>query len=306
MLERVYLQALQRLVDKNLCGKTPFVIAIENGSLKCVKYILTSDWLHRHVDVRDFINADSLKTTIDRDQLDIAGFLVEDTDRFAAIIQIQIDANGRAYNVLEYSIALKKPEFVRIFVSVRIPGNERELYRSYKYFLQHYNVAYSGSSFDQTPIQRMLTMVSEDELVILTFGFVPSRKWFPWFHCYWNNLSARMALTCPWSMIAFAPRPPLIDAYLAARNAFKPPIGSNSIRSLSWPKLITRPSTIMTSFEFAWISNFNSSATFFTSSFSVLKSSSSVSTPVLHSPRRHRHNRTTTSATIHARKCVKN
>ncbi|CAF1190126.1 unnamed protein product, partial [Rotaria magnacalcarata] len=42
---------------------------------------------------------------------------------------------------------------------VRIPSDERELYRPYKYFLKHYNVAYSGSSYDQTPIQRMLTMV---------------------------------------------------------------------------------------------------------------------------------------------------
>jgi hypothetical protein len=42
---------------------------------------------------------------------------------------------------------------------VRVPGDERELYRSYKNFLKHYNVAYSGSSYDQTPVQRMLTMV---------------------------------------------------------------------------------------------------------------------------------------------------
>jgi hypothetical protein len=86
-------------------------------------------------------------------------FFVYDTRRFGAIIQIQIDVNGRAYNVLEYSIALKKPDFVRTFISVRIPGDERELYRAYKNFLKHYNVAYSGSSYDQTPVQRMLTMV---------------------------------------------------------------------------------------------------------------------------------------------------
>jgi hypothetical protein len=60
---------------------------------------------------------------------------------------------------------LKKPDFVRAFISVKIPGDERELYRSYKHFLKHYNVAYSGSSYDQTPIQRMLTMVSIDERV---------------------------------------------------------------------------------------------------------------------------------------------
>jgi hypothetical protein len=153
---------LQRLVEKNAIGITPFVIAIEKGSLKCIKYILSSKWLLRNVDIGDFINSDSLKTTIDKDQLDIASFFVSDTQRFATIIQIKINANGRVYNVLEYSIALKKPDFVRIFISVRIPGDERELYRSYKYFLRHYNFAYSGSNYDQTPIQRMLTMVNKE------------------------------------------------------------------------------------------------------------------------------------------------
>ncbi|CAF3688018.1 unnamed protein product [Adineta steineri] len=159
--------ALQRLIEKNANGKTPFVIAIEKGSLKCVKYILSSKWLHRSVGIEDFINADSIKTAIDKDQVDIASYFVSDTERFAAIIQIRINANDRIYNVLEYSIALKKPDFVRIFISVRIPGEERELYRSYKRFLKHYNVAYSGSSYDQTPIQRMLTMPEMIPLVPL-------------------------------------------------------------------------------------------------------------------------------------------
>jgi hypothetical protein len=148
------------LIEKNANGKTPFVIAIEKGSLKCVKYILSSKWLHRNVDIGDFINAESLKTTIDNDQLDIVSFFVSNMLRFAAIIQIRITANDRIYNVLEYSIALKKADFVRIFISVRIPGEERDLYRAYKYFLKHYNLAYSGSNYDQTPIQRMLTMVN--------------------------------------------------------------------------------------------------------------------------------------------------
>jgi len=149
------------------------VIAIEKGSLKCIKYILSSKWLHRNVDIADFINADSLKTTIDKDQLDIVSFFVSDTRRFAAIIRIQIDVNGRAYNVLEYSIALKKSDFVRTFISVRIPADERELYRSYKNFLKHYNVPYSGSTYDQTPVQRMLTMVRRtyNELMMIIIIF---------------------------------------------------------------------------------------------------------------------------------------
>jgi len=130
--------------------------------LKCIKSILNSKWLYRNTDITDFINSDSLKTTIDKDQLDIASYLVSDIRRFEAIIRIRINANGRIYNVLEYSIALKKPEFVRIFISVRIPGDERELYRLYKHFLKHFNLAYSGSNYDQTPIQRMLTMVKRN------------------------------------------------------------------------------------------------------------------------------------------------
>ncbi|CAF1681732.1 unnamed protein product, partial [Adineta ricciae] len=161
------LTALQRLVEKNANNKTPFVIAIEKGSLKCVKYILSSKWLHRNVDIGDFINADSLKTTIDKDQLDIASYFVSNLKRFAAIIQININANDRIYNVLEYSIALKKPDFVRIFISVRIPSEERELYSSYKYFLKHFNAPYSGSTYNQTPIQRMLTMTEMIPLVPL-------------------------------------------------------------------------------------------------------------------------------------------
>ena len=125
-----------------------------------MKYIFASRWIERNVDLHEFINADSLKTTIDKDQTDIAAFFVADTRRLETIISINIDANGRLYNILEYSIALKKPDFVRIFISVRIPEHERELYRSYKQFLKHCNVAYSGSSYNQTPIQRMLTMVS--------------------------------------------------------------------------------------------------------------------------------------------------
>ncbi|CAF4225458.1 unnamed protein product [Rotaria socialis] len=93
------LTALQRLVEKNANGKTPFVIAVEKV---------------------DFINADSMKTTIDKDKFDIASYFVADTRRFAAIIRIQIDVNGRAYNVLEYSIALKKTAFLRTFITAEM------------------------------------------------------------------------------------------------------------------------------------------------------------------------------------------
>lgn len=151
------------------------------------------------MDIEDFINADSLKTAIDQNQAKIASFFVADTRRFAAIIDIQINANGRIYNVLEYSIALKKPEFVRIFISVRIPSHERELYRAYKQFLNHYNSAYSGSSYDQTPIQRMLTMVrrrpySVQEIFLTHVSDFSSLTWSHWFLSYSNNSSMTMVL----------------------------------------------------------------------------------------------------------------
>ncbi|CAF1481157.1 unnamed protein product, partial [Didymodactylos carnosus] len=93
------------------------------------------------------INADSLKTTIDKDQLDIVSFFVSDIKRFSAVIQIQIDVNGRGYNVLEYAIALKKSDFVRVFISVRVPPIEREV-KSGKEFM-HFDQYKCISSFRQ-------------------------------------------------------------------------------------------------------------------------------------------------------------
>lgn len=189
------------MIEKNGNGKTPFVIAIENGSLKCIKYILGSKWLHRNVDIGDLINADSLKTTIDTDQLEIASFFVSDTRRFAAIIQIQIDFHSRLYNVLEYSIALKKSDFVRTFISVKIPPEERETYRNYKNFLKRYNISYPSSTFDQTPIQRMLTSVCFLFFCQLNEKFSFRQKWFRWFRCFSNSSSAKTESICPCSTI---------------------------------------------------------------------------------------------------------
>ncbi|CAF3747295.1 unnamed protein product [Rotaria magnacalcarata] len=146
----------------NTRGQTPLLCAIEAGSTLTATLLMEQDPMSLtckdDIGSIDFINADSLKTTIDKDQFDNVSYFVSDTRRFAAITRIQIDVNGRTYNVFEYSIALKKTEFVRTFISVRIPGDERGLYRSYKKILKHYNFGYSGSSYDQTPIQRMLTV----------------------------------------------------------------------------------------------------------------------------------------------------
>ncbi|CAF0993111.1 unnamed protein product [Didymodactylos carnosus] len=149
------LMALERLVEKNFSGKTSFVIAIEKGSLKCVRYILTSKWLQQNVAISEFMNDQSLKTAIDYDQLDIVACFVSDMQCFSSILNILItpfDNPDQHMNVLEYSIYLRKPNFVRLFISVRISPEHHILQSLYKNFLRHYDNA------NQTPLQRMLTI----------------------------------------------------------------------------------------------------------------------------------------------------
>lgn len=50
---------------------------------------------------------------------------------------------------------MKKKDFVRLFVSVRIPVYAHEFREEYKRFLKHYNKSLNSSAY-QTPIQRML------------------------------------------------------------------------------------------------------------------------------------------------------
>ncbi|CAF4612227.1 unnamed protein product [Rotaria sp. Silwood1] len=152
--------ALRRITERNRVGKTPFDIAIEKGQLKCVKHIVLSSWLEANIDMRELIDASSMKNAIDREQLDILIFFVSEPKRFAYIIHLLVELNGRFFNLLEYAIILKKKDIVRLFVSVRIPIEQYNFRFEYKQFLKHYNEPYVQSNslpFYQTPIQRMLT-----------------------------------------------------------------------------------------------------------------------------------------------------
>ncbi|CAF1307425.1 unnamed protein product [Rotaria sordida] len=152
--------ALRRIAERNYAGKTPFDIAIEKGQLKCVKHIVLSSWLEANIDMRELIDASSMKNAIDQDQLDILTFFISEPKRFAYIIHLLVEFNGRYFNLLEYAIILKKKDIVRLFISVRIPIEQYNFRYEYKEFLKHYNEPYIQANslpFYQTPIQRMLT-----------------------------------------------------------------------------------------------------------------------------------------------------
>ncbi|CAF0983580.1 unnamed protein product, partial [Didymodactylos carnosus] len=133
--QAVRVQALRNLVEKNSVHETPFSIACSNGSIKCIKQFISSKWLHRRIPLSDLITADAMKTCIDNDQLEIVTYLVSDLKRFRVILDLVIDTiftesmqqnqdvivGRRLYNLLEYSILLKKGDFVKIFVSVVVP-----------------------------------------------------------------------------------------------------------------------------------------------------------------------------------------
>jgi hypothetical protein len=68
--------------------------------LKCVKHIVLSSWLEANINMRALINSVSMKNAIDRDQLDILTFFVSEPKRFAYIIDLLVDANGRYFNLV--------------------------------------------------------------------------------------------------------------------------------------------------------------------------------------------------------------
>ena len=88
------------MTEKNSLGRSPIDIAIWKGQLKCVKQFFRSPWLETHVDIRELITTDSLKCAIDHDQLDILSFFINDTKRFAHIIQLVIDDCGQSFNLV--------------------------------------------------------------------------------------------------------------------------------------------------------------------------------------------------------------
>lgn len=88
------------MTERNRSGKTPFDIAIEKGSLKCVKHLVLSSWLEANIDMREMINADSMKRAIDQEQLDILTFFLSHPKRFAYIIHLLIEFNGHYFNLV--------------------------------------------------------------------------------------------------------------------------------------------------------------------------------------------------------------
>ncbi len=91
---------MRRITERNRFGKTAFDIAVENGQLKCIRQFLISPWLIANIDIRELINADSLRNAVDQNQLDILTFFINDAKRFAYIIDLLIDVNGQYYNLV--------------------------------------------------------------------------------------------------------------------------------------------------------------------------------------------------------------
>jgi hypothetical protein len=54
--------------------------------------------------MRELIDASSMKNAIDQGQLDILTFFVSDPKRFAYIIHLLIDINGRHFNLVNIYI----------------------------------------------------------------------------------------------------------------------------------------------------------------------------------------------------------
>jgi ankyrin repeat protein len=104
---------LRRITERNDDGKTAFDIAIEKGQLKCIKQFLLSSWLVANIDVRELINADSLRNAVDENQLDILAFFVTDAQRFAYIIHLLINVQERYFNLVNsiFSTQTNKYEF---------------------------------------------------------------------------------------------------------------------------------------------------------------------------------------------------
>jgi hypothetical protein len=94
------------LTDRNRWNKTPFDIAVEKGQLKCVKHIVLSSWIEANIDMRDLINAGSMKNAIDQEQLDILSFFVSEPKRFAYIIHLLIELNGQYFNLVGVALVL--------------------------------------------------------------------------------------------------------------------------------------------------------------------------------------------------------
>ncbi len=59
-----------------------------------------SSWLEANIDMRELIDAVSMKNAIDKEQLDILTFFVSQPKRFAYIIHLLVNVNSRYFNLV--------------------------------------------------------------------------------------------------------------------------------------------------------------------------------------------------------------
>ena len=151
----------------------------------------------KRVQLSDLLTADGIKICIDQDRIDIVQYLVGDLRRFRVLIGLLIDVvfteplrpttdvvvGRRQYNILEYSILLKKSEFVQILVSVAVPRTieqkanvddhiavvrssntvapEASIHDDYKRFLTRYSFPFKHDLFNQTPVREKNSTVED-------------------------------------------------------------------------------------------------------------------------------------------------
>ncbi len=111
---------MRRILERNDSGKTAFDIAIEKGQLKCVKQFLLSSWLDANIDIRELITANSLRNAVDQDQLDILSFFVTNVKRFAYIINLSIEVQGRYFNLVNRNLFETDKQFFFCFYSLNM------------------------------------------------------------------------------------------------------------------------------------------------------------------------------------------
>lgn len=65
-----------------------------------MKQFFLSSWLLENIDMNQLLTSQSLQTAIDKDQLDILTFLINDLNIFNYIIHLFIDIDGQYLNLV--------------------------------------------------------------------------------------------------------------------------------------------------------------------------------------------------------------
>jgi hypothetical protein len=126
------LKALSCLIDENKDGKNAFILSIEKGSVRCNRLLLSNKYvLNNSIQMPLFLNSQSVRCAIDNDRVDIVSYWLSDWYRFEIILNINII---NSLNALEYSIEYEKIDFIRLFISQRVPSEKIFLVKKYKNF----------------------------------------------------------------------------------------------------------------------------------------------------------------------------